>query len=655
MNLEIRKDRDYTKPVTFKSLWLKEQFARLRKVYDPGEVSNEELKNLLLSEYDKRRLVKGRLYSNMTQKNEVMTQEQFIDYFLNKPYILSGYATFYEDQSHSVNIGSSALKFLLDSRKVYKKKMEESEYGSDEYVYYKILQSTFKVLANSYYGILGEKNSVFYNPHVQNSITMTGQDLITTAIVTIENFLADNVKLNDADDLIRFITDTLSEKVDDQIMKYLDEPVTNSELLEYLKSKVSSEIPEAVAKKIESMVSRLTVEESNRLYYKNKTIEFMRDSSYLRRELSEILRYEYTEKPAAEVKDRLAAFNKAIMTFCFSDMVFEDRFKRALKDDRKNVVVSDTDSAFINLDNYISGITKVLSLDPKDSAQQMSITNVLISIVTGGLEKIFWKVTGNMGLLDQYKPIISMKNEFLFKKLLLTRNKKSYAGLITAELGKLLGRSQLDMKGLSIRKSSVAKTLRKQFTSILLEDVLSAESVDLRKIINKFDDLGLQIENSLKAGEITYTLPKNVEQIDGYKDPSMQEPVRGVLVWNALEPEQPIVPPEKVNTVKLKAFDKDSPELKKLAETHPDKYATIMRVVFNEGSDKPKIDISRFGLSIVAIPKSASKIPDYLIPLIDLQSMVSNNMTNGYIILESLGIYVGDFKQTKYKSNITEI
>ena len=117
-----------------------------------------------------------------------MNQEQFIDYFLNNPFILSGYTTLYQNQENSKNIGSAALKFLLDSRKYFKKLMEESEYGSDQYIYYKILQLTFKVLANSYYGILGEKNSVFYNSFVQNSITMTGQDLITTTIVGLENF-----------------------------------------------------------------------------------------------------------------------------------------------------------------------------------------------------------------------------------------------------------------------------------------------------------------------------------------------------------------------------------------------------------------------------------------------------------------------------------
>jgi hypothetical protein len=652
--MDIRNNRDYSKPITFKQLWLQEQYKRLRKIYDPTEISNEDLKNILLSEFEKRRIVQGRFYSNTTQKNEVMTQEQFINLFLNHPYILSGYATLYLDHDNSKNIGAAAIKFLLDSRKVYKKKMEESEYGSDQYIYYKILQSTFKVLANSYYGILGERNSVFYNPHVQNSITMTGQDLITTAIISLENFLGDNVKFNDADDIISYINFVTSEKIEDQIMKYIDEPVGMEDVFNYFMKKTESTISDRMKSKIKKLLSGLSIEDLNRLFYKNKIMSLLKNSTYLRKKLNDILKYEYKEQPAEEIKEELKSFKTIIINFCFENAIYEDRFKHVIKDDRKNVVVSDTDSAFVNLNNYLEDTTDLLNLDSKNSTQQMSLMNVFISIITEALEDTFWKLTGNMGLTDDFKPIISMKNEFLFKKLLLTRNKKSYAGLIVAELGKLLSRPIPDMKGLSIKKSSVAKTLRKKFNDILVQDVLNSEEVDLKKIINKFDELGIQIEESLKRGEILYSLPKNVEQIEGYKDPSMQEPVRGVLVWNALEPEFQINPPEKINIIKLRAFDKDCKEFQDLKVSHPDKYNAIMDVVFNQ-SGTNKIDISRFGLSVVAIPKSVEKIPSYLLPMIDYQSIVNNNMTNGYIILESLGIFTEEVKTTKYKSNIIEI
>jgi hypothetical protein len=260
-----------------------------------------------------------------------------------------------------------------------------------------------------------------------------------------------------------------------------------------------------------------------------------------------------------------------------------------------------------------------------------------------------------MGLIGQFKGMISMKNEFVFSRVMLTRNKKSYAGTIRSELGKLLPKPVFDMKGLSIRKSSVAKKLRKQFTEILRDDVLNAEVVNVSKIIKKFDELGIQIEDSLKSGELFYSLPKNMEALDSYKDPSMQEPVRGAIVWNAIETEDQVVPPEKVNMIKMRAFDLNDPKLQALKLSHPNKYSAIAKTVFNDGVASPTIDISRFGLSVISVPKSVDKIPDYLLPMIDLQTMVTNNMTNGYIILESLGVYTEEVKTTKYKSNIIEI
>jgi hypothetical protein len=651
MNTEIRKNRDFSKNVTFKELWMKDQLYKLRRIYSKDEVSNEEIRNLLEEEYAKRKLVKGRLYNNMNQSNEAITQEQFIDLFLNKPYIMSGYATLYEDQNTQVNIGSAALSFLLDSRKTFKNKMEKSEYGSDQYTYYKILQLTYKVLANSYYGILGERNSVFYNPHVQNSITMTGQDLITTTIISLENFLADNVYFKDFDDVVNLINTVMLEKYEVDILNYVDEPISKSQLAAYLKSKSKTTLDEEL---LELMLSKMTIEQITRVYYKNKVLELL-ENSWFKNKLKDLVKFKYLEKPDDEMIEPLANFSKLIEQFCFTNMLFEDRYKRSMKDERKNIVASDTDSAFINLNNYIVSITNLLDLDKSNSLQQMSVMNIFVSIITSIMEKVFNTMTEHMGLLEDYKKIINLKNEFLYKRIMLTRNKKSYAGIISGELGRLLKNPVLDIKGLSIRKTNMPKRLRDELTEILLRDVLSAEKIDLKKIIGEFDKLGKTIEGSLRKGEITYSIPRSLEQFDKYKMPSTIEPLRGVLVWNALEPENVITPPDKVNIVKLKGYDKGAPELEKLKDTHPSKYKALMKTVFNEGVADPKIDISRFGLSVLTVPKSAEKIPDYLLGMIDYQSMVNTNMSNGYIILESLGIYTEEVATTKYKSNIVEI
>jgi DNA polymerase elongation subunit (family B) len=344
-----------------------------------------------------------------------MNQEQFIDLFLNNHYIVSGYATLYEDQENSINIGSAALKFLLDSRKVYKTKMENSKHGSDEYVYYRILQLTYKVLANSYYGIIGQTSSVFFNPHVQNSITTTGQDLIMTSITTLESFLANNLKFKDFDDIVRYIEEITSEKIESQIMMYLDEPIINNELLNDLISR-TEKLSDENKKILGKIIEKLSVEDANRIYYKNRILKFV-ENSYIKNKLENLIKDFNNEK--------MTEFRNLIIDFCFINSLYEDRENRVISLERKNVVVTDTDSAFVNVSNYLSHNTKLLNLDSNNKEQQNTILNIYIDIVTKALDKTFWKMTGNMGIPDKYKPIISMKQEFLYKRLMLTRNKKS--------------------------------------------------------------------------------------------------------------------------------------------------------------------------------------------------------------------------------------
>lgn len=575
--------------------------------------------------------------------------------YLNEPYVLSGYACFYQNQDNSVNISSAALENLGDMRKVNKKKMEAAEHGSDEYVYYRILQLTYKVLMNSYYGILGEKNSVFYNPFVQNSITMTGQDLITTTIIGMENFLSNNVLFEDTDDVITFITNIKEEEKKYFILDYIDEPITEDELYNYLITHVKPN-KTVDMRIIRSYVEGLDAEMLSRVFYKNQIKVLLQNNSWFRDNFKEILEYEFIDKPADEVAEKFESLKEKILDFVYYDYLYEDRYKRAVKDKRRSVITIDTDSVFNNVNPHVELITELLGLDPNNEAEQSSIVNILINITTAALGKIFWTLTTNMGLVERAKPLINMKQEFLYQRLLLTKNKKNYAGIITAELGHKLSRPVLDIKGLPIlKKTSVPKALRKQFTKLVEEDILKANKINLKQIIDKYDNIELMIEDSISKGNIEFLLPKNLELIESYKTPDTIEAVRGVLIWNACEPENQIIPPEKINLIKLNGFEPTDPRFEDLKKNYPDKYNAIMKTVFNYNVTNPKIDISRFGLSCIAMPKSEEKIPEYLMPFIDYKTMVNTNMAPSFILLESLGIYCEEVKTVKYKSNIISI
>ena len=578
-----------------------------------------------------------------------MYLEQFINLFLNSTYILSGYNCLYKNQDEEINIGALALENLLNMRKFYKNKMEASEWGSADYIYYKILQMTYKVLANSYYGILGEKNSIFYNPFIQNSITMTGQDIITTSIIAMESFLANNVKFTDTDDAITFISNVYKEKPKFNILEYVDEVPTIDIVMEYLLFHCETGCainPEIIRQYLNNMSD----EQRTRLFYKNQLQELVFKNKYFLEKLREL-----SENSESDKCPEFESFRDLVVDFVHYDVLYEDRYRRALKNTRKSVIVVDTDSNFININDYMVKSCEIFGIENGD-ARQLNVMNVFIGIVTKVLEKTFWTFTTNMNLIDRCKPIINMKSEFIYRRILLTENKKNYSGIIIAELGKLLKQPQMDTKGLAaIKKTNVPKKLRREFAEILRGDILEAEKIDLVKILSKYDAISENIKESLENRNTEYLLPKNAEVIEAYSAPDQIEPIRGIIAWNALEPESQIILPDKINLLKLKALPKDAPEFEALKEKYPAKYKALMKAVYNEGVENPKLDISRFGFSAVAIPKSVEKIPEYLLPFIDYLAMTNNNMSNGYIILKSLGVYISQVEKFQYKSNIVKL
>lgn len=343
-NLDIR-NRDMTKTITFKQLWILDQFKKLRLDKDLDSYTNDELKEYLLKKYDSRNLINGRLYNNTNEDNEIINQEQFINKFLNEPDILSGYSCLYKNQKNSVNIGASAIEELLNRRKFYKKKMEAADHGSAEYIYYRVLQLTYKVLANSYYGILGQHSSVFYNPFIQNSITMTGQDLITTSIIGMENFLSNNVPYEDTDDVLQYIINIKEDDHKFNILDYLDQPITKDELLQYILShkKDDAYLNSDIIKK---SLDNLSDEDISRCYYKNQILNLIKNK-WFKDKLQSMLKYTYAEQPDEKMVNDLNDFKEKVIDFCFYNYLIENRYKRAMIDKRKSIITIDTDSRFV--------------------------------------------------------------------------------------------------------------------------------------------------------------------------------------------------------------------------------------------------------------------------------------------------------------------
>ena len=628
---------------SFKVEWLKQIVAQIRTVIPVEEYSNEELKKTLLDIFENRKTVNGRFLNNTTNENKVISVESFINYFLNSNSILTGYNVLIKNQNEQTSIAIKALENILDQRKHYKKLMEQSEKGSHEYYYNRVMQLTFKILANSYYGITSMGTSIFYNPLIQNSITTTGQDLIASAIYLVEDLIANNEKYENFDDILRFVAEVKKEKY--SIQEFLDRNITNEELFKYLVNHSTFNFTEEQKYILQKGILKLTEEERNKIYYKNQIPELLKNK-YFKDKLPEIFKTGNVNKD----------FINDIVNISVCPLISWNKFIRVSTQKRRASIVTDTDSTFVYLGKLVKSMQE-LSSDYEDEDKQ-NILNFLIEILTESLTKIFNRLSTNIQIPEEYQSIINMKNEFVYSRIMTTRNKKNYGGWLRSELGKVIPgdslKKHLDIKGLSIRKSTVAKSIREEFQKLLVNDILLPKNINIKEVIKHYNEISNIVETSLKNGNTEYLVPKSVDAFTKYVNPGSIEQVKATIIWNSLEPNEAITPPDTVYTLKIDAPTENCPAMQKLKEIAPDKYDIIMKTVFK--TEPGELNISSNGFSVVAIPLDKDKIPEYIRPIINYELMTNINVKNANILLESLGLICIDDKvnKTNYKTNIVE-
>lgn len=101
----------------------------------------------------------------------------------NLVYTING--CFYLPHTNTHSVFSEIVSFLLDSRKVYKKKMlEAKESGNNEDTsFFNTKQLVYKTIANSLYGVIGNKIFRFFNLSIAESITASGQEALKACII----------------------------------------------------------------------------------------------------------------------------------------------------------------------------------------------------------------------------------------------------------------------------------------------------------------------------------------------------------------------------------------------------------------------------------------------------------------------------------------
>lgn len=600
--------------------------------------------------------------------------------FLKKRKMYKG--IMYKHLGEANKIGET-MKVMSNKAITEEYKRQKEEYDKQLYLFtkYDRAQLLEKVKANSIYGASGLKSAVFYNLHTATSTTMTGQVLISMAGMAFEAFLANNVLFYGMNECMEFINNVVTEKRDYSDSIYITNNVSVKDVKKklidtfYDKSTIRDDI-------IDVVLRNLDQEDLNRLYYKNNIYEFLRNKplkKMLKESLCSVDDFKDPNEIPEIIKPSLNKIYDLLKEYVLYNYEIYDRIDRLKHHKRKVVITIDTDSNFVNLDKwyrfvteevleikeiaiYDSAVKYVEDMDymekyedyeytiddldkiqeakeyidankPKILTDRYKILNYGCSIITFMIADVIARYAKNTNIKDPEKAaLLTMKNEYLFDRILLTTSKKNYASIVLLKEGvEVPDAKKLDLKGLDIAKSTSSRDTQKKLQNILENFILRRGNINITIVLKEMQKLENEIYEELMRGSTKFLKPEKVSEFQTYDKPMSRPGVRGTMVWNTLYPMNTIDLPNRVLIAKMKPNSIE--EIEELKYSEPEIFETLKDEIFNSELK----ELAKSGMSIIAIPQDMEYIPEWMIPYLDTDTIISDVTSKFKKILYSLG------------------
>lgn len=615
--------------------------------------SDEEIKTIIMQEVSNR----FQDNTNITIDDQHISLREIDNLIIKESPIISGSGTLYQRQDQIENDRAGMIKTFAIQRKKEKNIMFKHTNDEDQTIHnlHDNNQKSWKIMTNSYYGVLNESHSQFYDEHSGRSTTMSSVDAITSAINFFEKFIANNIFFRDLDEIYQYIININNQDTnlyDTKIkLKFKEkDKITLNFVSNYLNNFLDDHNSDTL-NKISIFLSNIDTDKLFWIYYKNNLKELFKDTNIVDDHLINIINrsdFNDANTPPDEIKDELNNISEVLNIWVLYNYQDYNRMYNVTNRKRKAVLLTDTDSTFLYLDPIIQTLKDLHSdkIDESDQDKIIGTVNVIMNLITQATKKMIYKFVKENGIPDSHSDLLSMKNEFLSSKVMLTNQKKNYAQVIILQEGNKFDTPDLDIKGMQIKKTTTNKEVRKIITELLRKDVLESNTIDYAKILKKYKDLEKHIYKSLMAGELTFTIPRKVNNADSYKSPYSIDSYKGSFIWNKLYPEKPIVPPTKIQIIKTDITTWSDVSSKITDPEELEKFKSLFR---------NKDLMGTRGLNSIAIGENEEEIPAELRKFIDVKLMVSTHMKNVMQLLESIGIQVIDASGRQFPSNTINI
>ena len=456
-------------------------------------------------------------------------------------------------------------------------------------------------------------------------------------------------------------------------------------------------------------MSRLDQEDLNRIYYKNNLYAFCNNSKIQSVIIDILVRLKAPflnpNKPPEEIKEEIGHLYELFKEYVYYPYIIIDKLDRIETMIRQIVLITDTDSCIISLETwyrYVLNLTKGMDMkimhqllevvkrvevdefgditeemgpvvveeepqltydfyndkiieqkrlisdvyvQPADGFRH-SIINIMSYVVSQLILDYMVLYTKHYNSWDaSRKCMLIMKNEFLFKSVMLTNGMKNYASIKEVQEGHIVPPDKgLSISGLVLDKVGTPASTSTRLKRIIHDLVLDCDEIDQKAILSELAILQKQIYDSLIDGEIKYYKPARIKPASAYSDPMRQQGIKASVAYNALkEPKEEAINLDQGNSILIIKTNLDKKSLARIQVENPEFYEKGMKLIAD----------SHFkgGVDAIGIPMD-QPVPKWIIPFIDYASIVHDNINS--FPLESVGFNRLDNKSVNY-SNILEL
>jgi hypothetical protein len=296
--------------------------------------------------------------------------------------------------------------------------------------------------------------------------------------------------------------------------------------------------------------------------------------------------------------------------------------------------------------NWMTGIKQhEIKMNSIDTEFALKVINVLTNVLYIAIHKTYDTLTGNFGIEPEYRKVTNIKNEFLLSRYISFDMQKNYAYQTLVNEGNILKPPEFEVKGGNLNPKAKNQNVTKRLKNLVEHVLMDDDTIHPEKLLKGIYDFRDEIIASLEKGDTTYLPPIKIKGPDSYTNPYQQYTVRAIEAYRIATHDAQLSLPGTFYCIDVKGMERLD-DLDWLQKNHINVYNNLKNEYFTHES------LKKGGVKYIALPLRFEKIPDWIMPYIDISSIWRKHLNPVIALLPSVGVQQDIIRGKAYYSTV---